>query len=122
MERTDSAFVYFRKASQLDPNNSNISLNLGIQFHLRAQYDSAIHYIQNAIRINPKNAKAYFDLACSYALTNKPEQAVLYLRQAFERGFRNYDFLLTDPDLTGLKNFKEFQALLDKYIPDWKDR
>ena len=86
------------------------------------QYDSAIVYIQNAIKINPRNAKAYFDLACSYALTNRHEQAILYLGQAFERGFRNADLLVTDPDLAALKNYKEFQALLDKYLPDWKDR
>lgn len=122
LERNDSAFVYYRAAERLDPNNSNISLNLGIMFHLVSQYDSAIVYIQKAIRLNPRNGKAYFDLACSLALTNRPEQAIVYLRQAFERGFRNYDFLVTDPDLAGLKNFKEFQALLDKYLPDWKER
>jgi tetratricopeptide (TPR) repeat protein len=121
-EKNDSAFVYYRKAVDLDPKSSNANLNLGILYHNLRQYDTAIVYIQNAIRINPRNSKAYFDLACSYALTNKPEQAVLYLRQAFERGYRSYEALLTDPDLAGLKNYKEFQALLDKYIPDWKER
>ena len=122
MEKNDSAFAYYKRANILDPNNYNASLNVGILHHLMKQYDTAIFYIQNAIKINPRNAKAYFDLACSYALSNRPDQAILYLRQALERGFRNYDFLLTDPDLAGLKNYKEFQALLDKYVPNWREQ
>jgi tetratricopeptide (TPR) repeat protein len=122
LEKTDSAFAYYRKAVQLNPSYPNASLNLGLLYHSIRQYDSAIVHIQNAIRLSPTNGRTYYRLACSYALNNKPDQAILYLRQAFERGFKNYDVLLSDPDLAGLKNYKEFQALLDKYIPDWKDR
>ena len=122
LEKTDSAFAYYRKAVALNPNYPNASLNLGLLYHSLRQYDSAIVHIQNAIRLNPANGRNYYRLACSYALNNKPDQAILYLRQAFERGFKSYDVLLTDPDLAGLKVFKEFEALLDKYIPDWKER
>ncbi len=122
LEKSDSAFAYYRKAVALNPSYPNASLNLGLLYHSLRQYDSAIVHIQNAIRLNPSNGRTYYRLACSYALNNKPDQAILYLRQAFERGYKNYDVLLTDPDLAGLKNFKEYQALLDKYIPDWKER
>ena len=122
LEQTDSAFLYYRKAVAINPAYPNASLNLGLLYHSLRQYDSAIVHIQNAIRLNPTNGRTYYRLACSYALHNKPDQAILYLRQAFERGFKNYDVLLSDPDLAGLKNYKEYQALLDKYIPDWKDR
>jgi tetratricopeptide (TPR) repeat protein len=122
LEQSDSAFVYYRKAVAINPAYPNASLNLGLLYHSLRQYDSAIVHIQNAIRLSPTNGRTYYRLACSYALNNKPDQAILYLRQAFERGYKNYDVLLTDPDLAGLKNYKEYQALLDKYIPDWKDR
>jgi tetratricopeptide (TPR) repeat protein len=122
MELNDSAFVYYRRAVAIDSNNYSSSFNLGILFHSLRQYDSSIIYIQRSIRLNPKNGKAYFDLACSYALLNKPEQAILYLRQAYERGYKNFDALFSDPDLSGLKNYKEYQALLDKYVPDWKEK
>jgi tetratricopeptide (TPR) repeat protein len=121
MEMTDSAFKYFRKAVELDSTYQGAELNLGLLYHTLRQYDSAIVHIQKAIRLDPK-PKTYYQLACSYALNNKPEQAILYLRQAYERGYKNTDNLLTDPDLSGLKNYKEFQALLDKYVPDWKDK
>ncbi len=122
MEMNDSAFVYLNKALQLDPTSQSTSLNLGLVYHAMQRYDSAIVHIQQAIRLDPTKGKTYYQLACSYALANKPEQAILYLRQAFERGYKNTENLVADPDLFGLKNYKEFQALLDKYVPDWRDR
>ena len=122
MEMNDSAYGYLSTAVRLDPNSSSASLNLGVVFHAMQRYDSAIVYIQNAIRMDPSKPKNYYTLACSYALANKPEQAIQYLRQAYDRGYKNVENLVSDPDLSGLKNYKEFQALLDKYVPDWRNR
>jgi tetratricopeptide (TPR) repeat protein len=122
MEMNDSAFGYLNAAVRLDPNSASANLNLGVVYHAMQRYDSAIVYIQNAIRLDPGKPKNYYTLACSYALANKPEQAIQYLRQAYEKGYKNVDNLVSDPDLSGLKDNKEFQALLDKYVPDWRNR
>jgi len=122
MEIYDSALVYLAKAVQIQPDLQGGELNLGLAYHSMRRYDSAIVHLQNAIRLEPAKGKTYYQLACSYALYNKPEQAILYLRQAYERGYKNTENLLTDPDLAGLKDYKEFQAILDKYIPDWRNR
>ncbi len=122
VEQNDSALIYLSQAMKLDRNSSNGSLNLGLVYHAIKQYDSAIVYIQNAIRLDSTKVKTYYQLACIYALANKPEQAILYLQQAYERGYKNVEVLLTDYDLKGLKNFKGFQDILDKYLPDWRTR
>jgi tetratricopeptide (TPR) repeat protein len=122
LEQNDSAFKYYKLAVKLDSTYENASLNLGLLYHSLRQYDSAIVYIQEAIRLDPTKGKNYFRLACSYALNNQPAQAISYLKQAFEKGYKNYDSLLTDPDVDNLKNLKEFKELLDKYLPDKKDR
>jgi len=122
IEMNDSALVYLSQAMKLDHNSQNGSLNLGLVYHAMQKYDSAVVYIQNAIRLDPTKPKTYYQLACSYALGNKPEQAILYLRQAYERGYKNVEVLLSDPDLAGLKEFKGFQDILDKYLPDWRNR
>jgi len=106
----------------LDPNYQNASLNLGLLYHSQRQYDSAIVLIQRAIRLDPSKGKTYFQLACSYALSNQPEQAIRYLEQAYQRGYKNTDNLLNDPDLSGLKDMKGYQDLLDKYAPGWRDK
>ncbi len=122
MEMNDSAVVYLQKAFRISPDLPGGSLSLGLAFYAMQRYDSAIVYITKAILLEPSKAKTYYSLACSYALNNQPQQAILYLRQAYERGYKNVETLITDPDLTGLKDYKEFQAILDKYVPDWKNR
>lgn len=122
MEAYDSAVVYLQRAVKKDERSALATLNLGLAFHSLKQYDSAIVYLQQAIKLDPTKGKTYYELGCSYALSNKPEQAILYLRQAYERGYKNTENLLSDPDLAGLINYKEFQALLDKYVPNWKEK
>lgn len=123
LEKPDSAIVYFRQAVRLDPKSSTASLNLGIVYHSKGQYDSAIVHMLKAISLDSVvRAGTYYQLACSYALNNQPQQAISYLRQAFDKGYKNYDNLLDDPDLLNLKPHKEFEALLDKYVPDWRNR
>jgi tetratricopeptide (TPR) repeat protein len=122
MEMNDSALVYLQQAFNRDSLSASTSLNLGLVYHSMRQYDAAAQYLQQAIKLEPLKGKTYYQLACSYALANKPEQAILYLRQAYERGYKKTENLLTDPDLASLKNYKEFQSLLDKYVPDWKEK
>jgi tetratricopeptide (TPR) repeat protein len=120
LERHDSALVYYRRAVSLDPGNYNATLNLGVTYHALHRYDSAAHHIENAIALNPRNAKAYYNLACSYAMQGKADQAIANLRAAFEKGYKDKEALLDDPDLAGLKKNKDFEALLDKYVPGWR--
>lgn len=122
LENSDSALVYLKMAVQLNPDYQNASLNLGLLYHSMRRYDSAIVHIKNAIRLEPEKSRTYYQLGCSYALNNQPTEAVAALRQAMEKGYKNAENLVIDPDLIGLKNNKEFQALLDNYLPDWRKR
>lgn len=122
LEQNDSALVYFEQALKINPKSAIATLNLGLIYHTMQRYDKAIEYTKEAIRLDPGKPKNYYQLACSYALANKPEQAIEYLKQAFDRGYKNKENLVNDPDLSGLKNNKDFQVLLDKYLPDWRNR
>ena len=122
LEMYDSAVFYLRKAVEIDSTSYPAVHGLGLAYHAMLRYDSAIVWLQKAILIDPEKGKPYFELACSYAMSNKPEQAILYLTQAYQRGYKNTDLLFTDPDLEGLKNLKGYQDLLDKYVPDWRNK
>jgi tetratricopeptide (TPR) repeat protein len=122
LEMYDSAVFYMRKAVEIDPTSYPALHGLGLSYHAMLRYDSAIVWLQKSILVDPEKNKPYFELACSYAMNKQPEQAILYLTQAFKRGYKNTDALLTDPDLEGLKNLKAYQDLLDKYVPDWRNR
>ncbi len=122
IEMYDSAVIYLEKAVNLDSNSYNALHSLGLAYHAQLKYNKAIEYIQKAIRKDATKGKIYFELACSYAMNNQPEQAILYLSQAYQRGYKNTEALLTDPDLSNLKNMKGYVELLDRYVPDWRNK
>ena len=122
IEEYDSAFRYLELAEQLDADSYTTSLNLGLIYHTLQRYDSAIVYIRKAIQLDNNKPKTWYQLACSYALAGRHEEAVANLKLAFEKGYKNTEVLLSDPDLFVLKENKSYQALLDKLIPDWRNQ
>jgi len=122
LELYDSALFYYREAGRLNPESYTSALNLGLVYRMLGNYDSAIIYLHQAIRIDPGKEKTYYQLACCYALNNNPDQAIQYLQQAYEKGYKNKEALLIDPDLDRLKGLKSFEDLLDKYIPGWRKK
>ena len=122
LEMYDSAKLYLREAYRLDSSNYAPAHNLGLLYHSLFQYDQAIFYLGKAIRNDPTKSKAYYELASSYALAKQNDQAVNYLRQAIQRGFKNFNALLDDPDLESLHKIKAFQDLMDQYVPNWRER
>ena len=120
LEKSDSAFLYYRRAVQLDSTYPSAALNLGLLYHSLNKFDSAIVFLEKAIRLTPRNASTHYQLACSYALNNQKPEAVRYLQFAVDNGFKDYESLIIDPDLNGLKNYPPFAEFVRKYLPDWK--
>lgn len=122
LEMYDSALLYMKKSVQLDSDSYAPVHNLGLLYHTMHRYDSAIVYLEKAVSNDPSKNKAFYQLACSYALGGKYEKAVTALQQAIDKGYKNYNAMLDDPDLADLKKLSSFQALLDKYIPGWRNK
>ena len=58
------------------------------------------------------NAPYYYDLACCYAVSKQKKQALKALEQAVALGYKDYNNMLYDNDLTSLRKDKTYQALL----------
>lgn len=122
LEMYDSAKLYLHGAYRLDSSSYAPAHNLGLLYHSMMKYDQAIIYLGKAIQNDPFKTKAYYEIAASFALSRQLEQAIIYLQQAIDKGFKNFNALLDDPDFEGLHNIKGFQDILDKYAPGWRDR
>lgn len=122
-EMYDSALHYFESALKVNPKTATALLNAGLASHSLQRYPRAIEYIESSIKIDGGKPKTFYQLACSYALSNNVEKAIENLKISYEqKGYKNLDNLINDPDLINLKTNKEFQALLDKFVPDWRER
>ncbi len=69
------------------------------------------------VRLQPDNATAHYNLACSLSLSKRKNDALHALRQAIQLGYRDFDWMLQDPDLELIKAHPEFQRLLAQLKP-----
>lgn len=63
-------------------------------------------------------ANFYYNKACSYALLNNRKNAFETLKKAIDCGYKDYGWIVNDPDLKNLQNDKRFLKLikpLEKY-------
>jgi tetratricopeptide (TPR) repeat protein len=77
--------------------------------------EESIAVCKKALLLDPDCVAAYYDLACYYSLLGKREQAMASMEMALCKGFCDFEWLLRDPDLAGVRANPEFQLLLRSY-------
>jgi len=99
--------------------------------HIRLkQLDEAVADLQRAVSLQPRQPQRYYDLARGYTLraASRPrtaaaeadheqdiERAINALEQAVQQGWKNWEHLRTDPDLTAVRGHPRFHAFLQKH-------
>jgi tetratricopeptide (TPR) repeat protein len=86
----------------------------GVVSLMLGKLDDGEKDLLQVIEINPKTAEAHYNLACLYSVRNNTELALTALDNALKNGFKDTDYLMHDPDLAFLRNFKEFGEVLTK--------
>lgn len=110
-----NAEIELNKALEINPSFIEALLNRGVIYMNLGQFNKAEIDLKNGLNINSKNPEINYNLACLYSLTNKLDLAADYLDQALENGFNQIDSLRNDPDISQLRNTKEFRKILDKH-------
>lgn len=65
-------------------------------------------------QLQPKDPFIYYNLACSYSLLNQTDKAFRSIKLAIKCGYRDFDYLSQDNDLTNLKNDNRFQKYFSR--------
>jgi hypothetical protein len=63
---------------------------------------------------------AFYARACVYALHGKSAEAVRWLGKTVETGMPNYPMFRRDPNLSLIRNSKEFRSFMDELKPRWE--
>jgi Flp pilus assembly protein TadD len=66
---------YFNKAIDVDPNDSDISFNLGYAYWLARDNAAAIYWLRETVRRNPADGDAHFILGTALAATGNVNEA-----------------------------------------------
>jgi serine/threonine protein kinase/tetratricopeptide (TPR) repeat protein len=112
LDLTRQGIERIERAIALNPNDTR-ALYLGagnLQFlgdNIRAE-----EWARRAVASDPGNPLTLYNIACLHAIAGRTNLALDHLERAVEKGMRNRDWFMTDPDLESVRNDPRFHELL----------
>ena len=77
----DQAIKYFKKASSLEPYNSEINVYLGVSLSKLGRTNEAIKEFRKALQVNPAHAEAHINLGTAFAKLGRISEAMQEFRE-----------------------------------------
>jgi hypothetical protein len=97
-----------------DPGYVDALQILGDDYTRRGKFVEGLKIDEVLAKLCPKDPTVYYNLACSYALTRQSEAAISALVRAIESGYRDFKWLLKDPDLKTIRQDPLFKKVETK--------
>ena len=97
-----------------DPDFVEALQVLGDAYTKRGRFDAGLEVDEQLSRLCPDDPMVLYNLACSYALTKRHEPAADALLRAIDVGYKDFKWLLKDPDLASLRKHPSFEKILAK--------
>jgi tetratricopeptide (TPR) repeat protein len=94
-----------------DPKYVEALQVLGDNYTKRGRFTEGMQVDEKLSDLMPNDPTVLYNLACSYALTRRLEQAAAALVRALDRGYKDFKWLLKDPDLENLREHDLFEAI-----------
>lgn len=85
MRSLDQAEATFRKAIELEPDNEEPALALGMVLGQKGDYEACIEYLDGIRKKWPDSAEIAYNLAQAYKLVDRIEDAVVLLNETIEK-------------------------------------
>ena len=82
---------------------------LGDLYTKKGMLEKGLHIDEYLSQLQPQDPFIYYNLACSYSLLNQTDKAFRSIKRAIKCGYRDFDYLKQDNDLTNLRNDNRFQ-------------
>jgi hypothetical protein len=108
---------FFESVLSRDSSYTEVIEILGGLYTKHGRIADGLKMDRKLVKLQPANATAHYNLACSLALSHRNTDALRSLRQAIALGYRDYDWMMQDPDLEELKQHPNFVALLEQLKP-----
>ncbi len=88
---------------------------LGEAYTKRRLYEKGLNIDKRLSELRPYDPIVTYNLACSYSLTGDIEASLKTLRDAVIKGYWDFDFMRSDPDLENTRKDKRFGELLIEF-------
>jgi tetratricopeptide (TPR) repeat protein len=94
---------------------------LGLLYSQRGRYQDALRVDEQLVRLLPRDARAFYNLACSYSLAHQTDESITALGRALNRGYRDYRWILNDPDLANARRHPLFRFISERIQRLWQE-
>ena len=112
--RTDLDFElsFFESLHKRMPRDIRVASALAHIYTQVGRIEDGLRMDRKLVRLDPEDPTAHYNLACSLCLKGRRADAVKVLRDAIALGYKDFDWMQHDPDLSALVDYPAFQKLL----------
>jgi tetratricopeptide (TPR) repeat protein len=111
----DQAIAEFQDALKNEPGNAMALKNLETAKKNKAvlqEREAVIERAEKETEAKPDDPKSAYQLARVYATYGKKEEAIEWLGKAIQKGYKDLDYVKTDPAFANIRDERNFQLLL----------
>ena len=112
----DQAISLAYKSLQTNPRDAKSLADLGLYYAKEGDATKGLEFIRRAKDIDPEDVDNLYADAVINTLANRTPEALRSLEQALTKGY-SARAVLSDPELTALRQQPEFQAMMQKFQP-----
>lgn len=119
-ERLGEEFLaaIYSAATDRQPHNVEALAELGHIYTNLGRYQDGLEVDHKLVKFAPEDPNIRYNLACSQALLGLHEEACSTLETALALGYDDLSFLTEDKDLSSLRGYPRFEALLTRIQAD----
>jgi len=111
----DFQISFYEGILKQDPNLVDVLMPLGDVYTKRGYHEKGLEVDLRLSRLRPKDPIVFYNLTCSYSLLGQIDLALESTEKALSLGYKDFKFLMSDPDLENLRNDPRLKGLLQKY-------
>jgi tetratricopeptide (TPR) repeat protein len=94
-----------------DPRYVEALQLLGDSYTKRGRFTEGLTVDERLAQLEPENPLVFYNLACSYSLTDQCERAADAIEKALDLGYRDFKWLVKDPDLRKLRTHPRYEQI-----------
>ncbi len=110
----DVKIAFLEGLVRRDPKYVEALQMLGDHYAQRGKHDQSLRVDQQLSRLQPKNPLVFYNLACSHSLNGEVDRAAEALEKALALGYRDFEWLARDPDLSHLREHPLYRNIESK--------
>jgi Flp pilus assembly protein TadD len=97
-----------------DPDFVEALQILGDDYTRRGRFEEGLKVDIDLARLRPADALVHYNLGCSLSLTGRYEEAMRAIETSIDLGYRDFHWLMRDPDLKPLRETEFYKRIQDK--------